>query len=76
MRKTFLVLFMTWVAMAYPSEKNIRIQHFGENDGFSEALVQHMMQDTFGYIWLATWDGLYRYDGYRFSNFKAQPGDS
>lgn len=75
MRKIFLVLFMTWVAMAYPSEKNIRIQHFGENDGFSEALVQHMMQDTFGYIWLATWDGLYRYDGYRFSNFKAQPGD-
>lgn len=75
MRKTFLVLFMTWVTMAYPSEKNIRIQHFGENDGFSEALVQHMIQDSFGYIWLATWDGLYRYDGYRFSNFKAQPGD-
>lgn len=26
-------------------------------------------------MWFATWDGLYRYDGSRFSNYKARPGD-
>ncbi len=51
------------------------IQHFGEKEGFSEALVVHMIQDSNGYIWLATWDGLRRYDGYRFETFKARPGD-
>ena len=57
------------------SDKTIRIQHFGEDEGFSATLVQHMMQDRQGYIWLATWDGLRRYDGYRFETFKAVPGD-
>lgn len=62
--------------MAIPvADKTIRIQHFGEDDGFSATLVQHMIQDRQGYIWLATWDGLRRYDGYRFETFKAVPGD-
>ncbi|MGN0282510.1 MAG: AraC family transcriptional regulator [Prevotella sp.] len=53
----------------------IRIQHFGEESGFSTTIVQHVIQDRQGYIWLATWDGLRRYDGYRFQTFKAMPGD-
>ena len=60
---------------AIPSDKTLRIQHFGENEGFSATFVQHMIQDSRGYIWLATWDGLRRYDGYRFETFKAKPGD-
>ncbi len=27
-------------------------------------------------MWFATWDGLYRFDGYEFRNYKAHPGDS
>ena len=55
--------------------QDIKIQHFSDADGFSEALVTHIIQDSKGYIWLATWDGLRRYDGYRFQTFKARPGD-
>ena len=54
----------------------VRIQHFGEDEGFSATLVQHMIQDRRGYVWLATWDGLRRYDGYAFRTFKARPGDN
>lgn len=64
---------------AYPDtplqDDTIRIQHFGEESGFSTTIVQHVIQDRKGYIWLATWDGLRRYDGYRFRSFKAKPGD-
>jgi len=56
-------------------EKNVKIQHFDDADGFSVAVVTHIIQDSKGYIWLATWDGLRRYDGYRFLTFKARPGD-
>ncbi|MBR1462310.1 MAG: helix-turn-helix domain-containing protein [Prevotella sp.] len=56
--------------------KTLHIQRFGESDGFSEALVSCIIQDSLGYIWLATWDGLRCYDGYRFQTFKAQPGDN
>lgn len=50
-------------------------QHFGEADGFSESLVSYVIQDSEGIIWLATWDGLRKYDGYRFVTYKAHPGD-
>lgn len=55
--------------------ETIKIQHFDDADGFSETVVTHIIQDNKGYIWLATWDGLRRYDGYRFQTFKARPGD-
>ena len=71
-----LITFAYYIVMAAPlADQTIRIEHFGENEGFSATLVQHMMQDRQGYIWLATWDGLRRYDGYRFETFKAVPGD-
>ena len=34
------------------------------------------MQDHEGYIWLATEDGLVRYDGYQFLNYRSIPGDT
>lgn len=75
--KKLIILLMAYcqIMAASPSNQTIRIQHFGEDEGFSAAVVQHMIQDSRGYIWLATWDGLRRYDGYRFETFKAIPGD-
>lgn len=78
MKRLILLLlsFASYIMIAAPvADKTIRIKHFGEDEGFSAALVQHMIQDRQGYIWLATWDGLRRYDGYRFETFKAVPGD-
>ncbi len=43
--------------------------------GFAQREVMDILQDSDGQMWFATWDGLYRFDGYRFSNFKARPGD-
>lgn len=79
MKKTILLLTMlccAGVLTAGAADRNFRIQHFGEDEGFSAALVAHMTQDRRGYIWLATWDGLRRYDGYRFETFKTRPGDN
>ena len=77
MRKLVLLLMIYGlVATGRAVGQKVHIQHFGESDGFSATLVQHAIQDSMGYIWLATWDGLRRYDGYRFQTFKAQPGDN
>jgi ligand-binding sensor domain-containing protein len=34
--------------------------------GLSQNSIQCMLQDRKGYIWFGTWDGLNKYDGYRF----------
>lgn len=78
-KSILLTVTITISTPIYPIEvlnnDTIRIQTFGEESGFSTTVVQHVIQDRQGYIWLATWDGLRRYDGYRFHTFKAKPGD-
>ncbi|MBI9072992.1 MAG: hypothetical protein JEY94_15430 [Melioribacteraceae bacterium] len=45
------------------------------NEGLSHNLVLDITQDNTGYIWLATQDGLNKYDGYNFVNFNNDPND-
>lgn len=53
----------------------VSIRHFTENDGLPQSVVTCVMQDSKGYIWLSSWNGLSRYDGYSFTHFKARQGD-
>ena len=47
-----------------------QIQHFSVDDGISQSIVQRIIQDKNGFIWFGTWNGLDRYDGYSFRNYK------
>ena len=38
--------------------------------------ISRILQDKAGFMWIATYDGLHRYDGYDFVSFKHEPGDS
>jgi ligand-binding sensor domain-containing protein len=40
-----------------------------------DCAIAHMMQDTTGYLWIATTCGLYKYDGYTFREYRHVAGD-
>lgn len=47
-------------------------------DDMSDISRQHITQilrDKKGFLWLSSWNGLYRFDGYDFVAFKEKPGD-
>ena len=44
--------------------------HLSTEDGLCSNTVSGIYQDDLGYIWLATWNGLSRYDGYNFYNYR------
>jgi ligand-binding sensor domain-containing protein len=46
------------------------------NSKLSSDNIGQMVQDHKGYLWIATDDGLNRYDGYDFTIYKHIPGDS
>ena len=50
---------------------------FGRENGFAGTTVEAMAQDGHGQLWLATWGGLYRFNGRTFQNYRtAAPEDS
>ena len=54
---------------------NIQFEHYGLEEGLSQTSVKHMVQDSKGFIWLGTQDGLNRFDGYEFVIFRHDPDD-
>lgn len=46
------------------------------DDGLPQGMVRAILQDRTGYLWFATKDGLARSDGYGYTVFRHDPGDS
>ena len=46
------------------------------NEGISQLSVMTICQDTRGYLWLGTRNGLNRYNGSEYTVFRHHPGDS
>ncbi len=45
-------------------------------NGLSQSLVYTITQDTLGFLWFGTGDGLNRYDGYTFQVYQSDPFDT
>jgi ligand-binding sensor domain-containing protein/two-component sensor histidine kinase len=56
------------------SGQQLSIRHYDVSDGLAHSHVSAMHQDHRGYLWLATWEGLSRFDGYRFTNYTQADG--
>ena len=53
----------------------IQFEHLNSEDGLSQNAGLAIFQDSRGYLWIGTQDGLNRYDGYSFKTFKHDPED-
>lgn len=65
-------LVLTLSAVAQSSKS--RFQHLTIEDGLPQNMVDCMLQDSYGFVWIGTWNGLSRYDGYDFEVFD-DPGN-
>ena len=53
----------------------MHVRYYSAKDGLSQNTVADFLQDDKGYIWMATWNGLEKFDGYTFQNYKSYPTD-
>src|SRR5512133_2844680 len=53
----------------------VRFEHVTVQDGLSQSAGQAIFQDSRGFLWVGTQDGLNRYDGYTFTVFKHKVDD-
>lgn len=66
------IIFSNLYALARPV---CNITEYDEASGMSHWRVTQMLQDKNGMMWFSTWNGLDRFDGYKFVNFKTHAGD-
>lgn len=69
---TFLLLMSFYVAQS----QSIKFEHYNDHDGLSHNSVRHITQDKYGFLWLGTFSGLNRFDGYEFKNYLSNQGVS
>jgi ligand-binding sensor domain-containing protein len=63
-----------WFSGTAVSGQQLSIRHYDVSNGLAHSHVSAIHQDAKGYLWLATWEGLSRFDGYRFSNYDQRDG--
>ncbi len=68
--KPLLVIFGLFFSFIVEAQENFYFDHIGTDDGLSQSDVNCIYQDSYGFMWFGTHDGLNRYDGYSFSVFK------
>ncbi len=67
--KKALLTCITLLPVLLYGNEGIRIDHIDSKDGLSHNTVRHIIQDHQGLVWIASVNGLNRYDGYNFSAF-------
>ena len=84
-RRLILSPFVACVAIALstvalagapiPATRPMYFEHLTMRDGLSMSTINSILQDSQGYIWLATEAGLNRYDGYSVRQFRRERGN-
>jgi signal transduction histidine kinase/CheY-like chemotaxis protein/ligand-binding sensor domain-containing protein len=72
--KIITIILIFYVIPGY--SQHLEFQHYSTKQGLSQANVWDILQDRYGFIWIATEDGLNVYDGYRFTAYRNNPLDS
>lgn len=84
-RKTLLIIFRALllpILLSVPPTGSVqgqagslRFETLSVEDGLSQSNVQSILQDSRGFMWFGTEDGLNKYDGYSFTIYKHDPDD-
>lgn len=66
----FLLFLLFFFGASHAQRLPLRFEHINTNLGLSQSSVISILQDSRGFMWFGTRDGLNKYDGYKFTVYK------
>ena len=69
------VLLSSIDSLAQELNTKYEFKHLSVEDGLSQGNINVILKDSKGFMWFGTYDGLNKYDGYKFTIFKNDPND-
>src|SRR5437762_5582146 len=73
MRRSVLTLLIS-LNCCFAFSQKVIFQTYTVRDGLVANPVHRIFQDSKGFIWICTWEGLSKYDGHKFTNFTLANG--
>lgn len=71
----FTFLLLTAITLTCNGQSNINFERITTSQGLSQSDINCIYQDDEGFMWFGTFDGLNKYDGYKFVNYVPNPND-
>ena len=72
--KYYVLTVLFVYSVAFSQNRVMEFNLLSTEDGLSNGNISAIIQDSLGFIWLGTAQGLNRYDGYELKKFYALPG--
>jgi ligand-binding sensor domain-containing protein/signal transduction histidine kinase/DNA-binding response OmpR family regulator len=73
--KVFLIVTLFIAVNVNAQTLNLKFKHINISQGLSNSTIEVIYQDSKGFIWFGTRDGLNKYDGYQFTVFSNNTHD-
>lgn len=70
-----VIIYSLSAILIFPQQGSLRFENFTIKDGLSNNSINCILQTQDGFLWIATKDGLNRFDGQNFKVYKNDPND-
>jgi len=76
MQQKFYILFFLFFLNYFLFAQSLKFDHITSSDGLGNNYTRKLYEDSYGFIWISTKDGLSRYDGIDVKTYKENATDS
>ena len=76
MKRLCCLLIFNFALLLFAFPRELSFSNYSINEGLSQSVVNCLFQDSLGFIWVGTQNGLNRFDGETFKIYRYLPNDS
>ena len=66
-----LIVGLSILSGTFANGQEVVFRHYSSDQGFTGAAFKSMIQDSLGFLWITSGSGLFKFDGYNFTNYQS-----